>query len=206
MQSMNWLAHLLLAEPDPELRLGNLLGDLVKGEERTRLNPKLQRGLQCHQAIDIFTDRHVIVKRSKKRISPEYRRFAGILVDVFYDYILANNWNKYSEESLILFTTNVYSSWTCYLDDIPPYSQAVINRLMTENWLYSYRRIEGIEVTLARISTRLNRKRKKRQYDLTPAIKDLTMIYGFLESDFQEFFPQLQSHINQWHQNYPTKD
>jgi len=98
---MNWLAHLLLAEPNPELRLGNLLGDLVKGEERKILNPQLQRGLECHQAIDIFTDKHSIVKCSKKRLDPQYRRFAGILVDVFYDYILANNWDDYSDRSLI---------------------------------------------------------------------------------------------------------
>ena len=203
---MNWLAHLLLAESDAELRLGNLLGDLVKGEERKTLNKKLQRGLACHQAIDIFTDQHPIVKRSKKRISPEYRRFAGILVDVFYDYILANNWSTYSEDPLVFFTTNTYNSWTNYLDDIPPYSQAVIHRLIAENWLYSYRYIEGIEATLARISYRLNRKRKKRQYDLTPAIKDLIMTYGLLESDFQEFFPQLQSYIHQWHQKYSNSD
>ena len=203
---MNWLAHLLLAESDAELRLGNLLGDLVKGEERKTLNKKLQRGLESHQAIDIFTDQHSVFKRSKKRISPEYRRFAGILVDVFYDYILANNWDTYSEIPLALFTKNTYSSWTNYLDDIPLYSQAVIHRLIAENWLYSYRNIEGIETTLARISDRINRKRQKRQYDLTPAIKDLTMTYGLLESDFQEFFPQLQSHINQWHQNYPNNN
>ena len=50
---MNWLAHLLLAESNPEARLGNLLGDLVKGEQRQALNPRLQRGIECHQAIDI---------------------------------------------------------------------------------------------------------------------------------------------------------
>jgi len=203
---MNWLAHLLLAENDAELSLGNLLGDLVKGEKRKTLNQKLQRGLECHQAIDIFTDQHSVVKHSKKLISPEYRRFAGILVDVFYDHILANNWDNYSEIPLIEFTTNAYSSWTTYLDDIPSYSQAVIHRMIAENWLYSYRRIEGIESTLARISSRLNRNRKKRHYDLTSTIKDLTTNYKFLESDFHRFFPQVKSHINTWNQNYPNNN
>ncbi|MCC0177441.1 DUF479 domain-containing protein [Waterburya agarophytonicola K14] len=103
---MNWLAHLLLAESNPEVSLGNLLGDLIKGEAREALNPTLQRGLECHQAIDIFTDKHPLVKRSKQRISNEYRRFAGILIDVFYDYILANNWQHYSNVSLEEFTTS----------------------------------------------------------------------------------------------------
>ena len=82
---MNWLAHLLLAESDPEARLGNLLGDLVKGKQRQAFNSKIQRGIECHQAINIFTDKHPIVRCSKQRIDPEYRRFSGILIDVFKD-------------------------------------------------------------------------------------------------------------------------
>ncbi|HEY9772008.1 MAG TPA: ACP phosphodiesterase [Coleofasciculaceae cyanobacterium] len=195
---MNWLAHLLLAESNSEARLGNLLGDLVKGEQRQALNPRLQRGIECHQAIDIFTDRHLIVKRSKYRINSEYRRFAGILIDVFYDYVLANNWQDYSDIALAEFTTTVYASWSDYLEALPFYPQGVVRRLIAEDWLGSYSTLAGIEDTLARISWRLNR-RSKRNYDLTPAIAELTFNYLALEKDFQEFFPQLRLHINNWH-------
>ena len=196
---MNWLAHLLLAESNPEARLGNLLGDLVKGKERDALNSKLQRGLKCHQAIDIFTDKHPVVKHSKQKINSEYRRFAGILIDVFYDYILANNWEAYSDVSLAEFTTTVYSSWSNHLNSLPIYPQGVIYRLIAEDWLGSYVSLVGIESTLARISWRLNRRNNNRQYDLTRAIDELTNNYEELERDFQLFFPQLQSHINSWH-------
>ncbi len=195
---MNWLAHLLLAESTPEARLGNLLGDLIKGEARTALNSNLTRGLQCHQVIDIFTDKHPIVKRSKQRIDSEYRRFAGILIDVFYDGILANNWQDYCELTLEEFVTDVYDSWDGYLDDLPVYPRGVIRRLIQEDWLGSYAGLPGIEKTLARISWRLNR-RSDRQYDLTLAIACLTDNYDELQQDFRLFFPQLQSHINNWH-------
>ena len=196
---MNWLAHLLLAEPDPEARLGNLLGDLVKGKERDALNSRLQRGLKCHQIIDVFTDRHPVVKQSKQKINLEYRRFAGILVDVFYDYILANNWQAYSNISLAEFTATVYSSWSNHLNSLPIYPRGVIYRLIAEDWLGSYVSLVGIENTLARISWRLNRRNSNRQYDLTRAIDELTNNYEELERDFQLFFPQLQSHIDSWH-------
>lgn len=195
---MNWLAHLLLAESDPEARLGNLLGDLVKGKEKQALNSRLQRGIKCHQAIDIFTDKHPLVRRSKQRIDPEYRRFSGILIDVFYDYILANNWQDYSDIPLSEFTATVYTSWETYLATLPVYTQSVICRLITEDWLGSYASLTGIEITLARISWKLNR-RTNRQYDLTPAIDELVINYCQLQQDFRQFFPQLQFYINRWH-------
>ncbi len=34
---MNWLAHLFLSKPKIEDRLGNVLGDLVKGKNRQAL-------------------------------------------------------------------------------------------------------------------------------------------------------------------------
>lgn len=195
---MNWLAHLLLAESDPEARLGNLLGDLVKGKQRQAFNLKIQRGIECHQAIDIFTDKHPIVKCSKQRIDPKYRRFSGILIDVFYDYILANNWQNYCDVSLARFTATVYAEWESYLATLPVYTRGVIYCLVAEDWLGSSISITGIEKTLARISHKLNR-RGKRQYDLTPAIDELLINYQQLQQDFSQFFPQLQSHVNRWH-------
>ena len=203
---MNWLAHLLLAESDPEISLGNLLGDLIKGKQRQALNYKFQKGLKCHQAIDIFTDKHPIVKRSKRRIDSKYRRFSGILIDVFYDHILANNWQHYSNISLEEFTSTVYNSWDGYLAALPIYPQGVINRLIAEDWLGSYINVLGIEQTLARISWRLNKKsgrkasqRHRRHYDLTPAVQDLIINYSELEQDFKLFFPELQLHIDNWY-------
>lgn len=198
---MNWLAHILLAEPNPEARLGNLLGDLVKGKSRLTLDSRLQRGLECHQAIDIFTDRHPLVRRSKCRITPEYRRFAGILVDVFYDYILARNWHHYSKISLAEFTSTVYASWSRHLSTLPVYPQAVIRRLITEDWLGSYYTLSAIEATLAGISYRLNR-RGQRNYDLTLSMAQLTSNYSAFERDFCQFFPQLRAYINDWHLNH----
>ena len=195
---MNWLAHLLLAKSTPERRLGNVLGDLVKGEARKSLGSELQLGIACHQAIDLFTDSHPIVRHSKQTIAPEYRRFAGVLVDVFYDHILASNWQDYSDLELSDFTTSIYASWDGYLEALPPYARGVIQRLIAEDWMASYSSRSGIEATLARISWRLNR-RSKRSYDLTTAISELISNYAVLEEDFQQFFPQLQLYTNSWH-------
>jgi acyl carrier protein phosphodiesterase len=53
---MNWLAHLLLSEPTAEHRLGNILGDLVKGKERDNLNPIIRRIARKSQTDDRLYD------------------------------------------------------------------------------------------------------------------------------------------------------
>jgi acyl carrier protein phosphodiesterase len=194
---MNWLAHLLLSEPNVEIRLGNLLADIVKGEARQDLNSQIQRGIACHQVIDRFTDSHIVVQRSKQRINSTYRRFSGVLVDIFYDHFLAKNWSQYSQVSLDQFTAEIYSSFRAYQGQIPLIVKEVIGRVAAEDWLGSYRTVSGVEVTLLRISRRLSRRRN-RLLSLTPAINELISHYDALEYDFQEFFPQLSSHVQNW--------
>ncbi len=106
---MNWLAHVFLSEPDVEFRLGNLLADIVRGEELRRMSPAFQRGVDKHKQIDAFTDAHPVVKRSRARISTRFRRFSGVLVDVFYDHLLASDWDRYSPIVLDAFTARFYA-------------------------------------------------------------------------------------------------
>lgn len=194
---MNWLAHLLLSEPNVEIRLGNILADIVKGAARQELNSGIQRGIACHQVIDRFTDTHIVVKRSKDRIHSNYRRFAGVLVDIFYDHFLAKNWSQYSHVSLDEFTAEIYESFRAYQGQIPPIVREVVSHVAAEDWLGSYRNVSGVEITLLRISRRLSRRHNK-VLSLTPAINELIIHYDALEYDFQEFFPQLFAYVENW--------
>lgn len=195
---MNWLAHLLLSEQNVESRLGNLLGDLVKGSARQELNSNLQQGIKCHQVIDAFTDTHLVVQRSKARICLGYRRFAGILVDVFYDHLLAKNWSEYSNVPLEQFTAQIYESFQAYQGKIPAAASEVIARMAAEDWLGAYRNVTGVENALERISKRLS-MRFSRSFMLNQAVSELITHYGEFEHDFQEFFPELFSHVQNWY-------
>lgn len=194
---MNWLAHLLLSEQNVESRLGNLMADLVKGSNRQGLNFNLQRGIKCHQVIDTFTDSHLVVQRSKQRISSSYRRFAGVLVDVFYDHYLAKNWSDYSNVPLEQFTAEIYQSFQAYQERMPVAVSKIVARMAAEDWLGSYRNVAGVEQTLKRISNRLS-VRLNRSFMLDQAVSELTTHYIEFENDFQEFFPELFLYIHNW--------
>jgi acyl carrier protein phosphodiesterase len=193
---MNWLAHIFLAEPNTESRLGNLLGDFVKGAARKELNLELQRGIACHTAIDSFTDRHPIVAESKVRITPPQRRFAGVIIDVLYDHLLLKNWQLYSNVSIDDFITEIYTTFGTY-SAIPVTTKTEIDRMIRDDLLRSYRELTGVESALTRISRRLER-RMNRTFTLELAMTDIVANYDKLDRDFQIFFPQLRSHVDEW--------
>jgi acyl carrier protein phosphodiesterase len=189
---LNWLAHVFLSEPDVEFRLGNLLADIVRGEELRRMSPAFQRGVHKHKQIDAFTDAHPVVKRSRARISTQFRRFSGVLVDVFYDHLLACDWDRYSPIVLDAFTARFYADIEAHRIELPTSARVTLDRIIRHDLLGSYRRIEGVERSLRRVSAYLS-SRWQREFALEKGVADLVAHRAGFEADFAEFFPQLQA-------------
>ena len=194
---MNWLAHVLLSKYNVESRLGNLLGDLAKGKDIVELNHNLREGIERHYAIDKFTDSHITVKNSKRRIHKDYSRFAGILIDVFYDHFLAKNWHLYSSSILSDFTAEIYKSFQNYQGEVPQSARQIIEQMINEDWLTKYQYFEGVENALKRIDARI-KNRTGNQVNLVDAVTILKQEYINLEQDFCSFFSEIQHHM----QNY----
>jgi acyl carrier protein phosphodiesterase len=192
---LNWLAHVFLSEPNVEFRLGNLLADIVRGEELRRMSAGFQRGAQKHKQIDAFTDSHPIVKRSRARVGPEFRRFSGVLVDVFYDHLLAIHWNTYSPIVLDAFTAKFYAEIESSRIELPSSARVTLDRIIRHDLLGSYRRIEGVERSLRRISAYLS-SRWQREFELERGVADLVAQRAGFDADFAEFFPQLQRAVS----------
>src|SRR5262245_27221828 len=97
---MNFLAHVYLAGGSDELLIGSVLGDCVKGSDLTKFSEAVGAGIRLHRRIDAFSDTHPVVGASKRRIGEANRRYAGPLVDLFYDHFLAASWHRYADGSL----------------------------------------------------------------------------------------------------------
>ena len=191
---MNWLAHTLLSEPTIDFRLGNLLADLVRGADREGMSGAFLRGAACHKAIDAFTDSHPVVRRSRGRVPAGYRRFSGVLIDVFYDYLLANQWDHYTAQPLRTFVDEFYAGARGTTLPLPPDARLTLERIVRLDLLGSYREIAGVEHALRRISTYLT-QRWKRSFELQASVPLLVADEAGLAADFAEFFPQLQAHV-----------
>ena len=183
---MNFLAHLYLADRRPEALLGSLMGDFVKGPLAGRFPPELAQALAQHRRIDAFTDAHPIVRVSRARVAPARRRFAGIMVDVFYDHFLALHWEDYADEPLEAFTREVYALLRTRAAILPERLRQIAPHMAQLDWLGSYRRVEAVHEALDRMGERL-----KRGNALLGAGQELTANYAGLEADFRAFFPEV---------------
>ena len=187
---MNWLAHLLLSEPEAAFRIGNILPDLLSRNELQRLSPMFQAGAERHRLIDAFTDSHPVVRRSIGRFMPPYRRFGGILVDIFYDHFLAAGWINFSEAPLERFTQDFYRSIDAHRKDLPPEVFSRLQQMRKDDWLCSYRELTNVRIALHRIGERL-----RKPFPLSNAIDVLEEDYETFRDDFTEFFPQLRGYV-----------
>jgi acyl carrier protein phosphodiesterase len=192
--ALNWLAHVFLSEANVEFRLGNLLADLVRGEELARMPEEFRRGAARHKRIDAFTDAHPIVRRSRSRIEAPYRRFSGVLVDIFYDYCLARRWPLYATESLNEFTSTFYAAVRAHPLALPESARATVERIVTHDLLGQYAQIAGVANSLRRVSGYLT-QRWGRDFRLDVGAQLLVAQESAFMDDFAEFFPQLQAHV-----------
>ena len=184
---MNYLAHLHLGGQRPGQLLGSLYGDFVKGRLQGQFDPEVEAAIALHRRIDVFTDRHPLVDIALGRFTETRRRYAGIVLDVFFDHCLARDWMLYADRPLEQFTADVYQVLSRERQ-LPERLAKIAPHMVANDWLGSYREFEVLEQVLRGISRRLTRPE-----ELAGAMRELRRLYEPLSEDFSLFYPQLQS-------------
>jgi acyl carrier protein phosphodiesterase len=179
---MNFLAHLLLAGPAEADRLGALMGDFVKGPLPGTLPPDIAAGVRLHRSIDSFADVHPAFRRSRERMSKERRRYAGILVDMFYDHLLARHWLRFHPQPLSEFAQDAYAMLRRHHALLPERLAAITPAMAAHDWLTSYAEMESLTTALVRMAQRL-----RRENSLAGGETELTADYAGFEGDFAAF-------------------
>ncbi len=188
---MNFLSHLYLSGNSEGLIIGNFIADSVKGNAFLNFSPDIQKGILLHRKIDVFTDTHLIVEQSKKRLRQKYRKYASVIVDIYYDHYLAINWGTYSAVSLNDYTQNMYELIQKNTNQLPFKSQEFTKYMVQYNILSAYAELDGIERVLKGMS-----RRTTFESNMEHAIHDLKEHYVLFENEFKLFFPELQQFVN----------
>ena len=195
---MNLLAHAYLSFNDPNILVGNMISDYVKGKKKFLYPEAIQKGIMLHRAIDEFTDTHPATKEAKEFFRPDYRLYAGACVDVVYDHFLANDSNEFeNEEALKLFSANTYSSLEENKIQLPEKFAAMLPYMQSHDWLYHYRFMFGIEKSFGGLV-----RRSAYLTDSATAFKILETNYNALQQCYVVFFPAVKNFAADWLQNF----
>ena len=177
---------MLCCDDSPASMLGNFLADFVKGSVEGRFPREVIEGIRHHRRADHFTDAHEVFGASRRLVSTPRRRYAGVIIDVVYDHFLATSWDQYCSQGLDEFVGRVYENLGGHDVAMPHPVPIVIEKMVREDWLRSYRTVEGIDRTFQRISRRL-----RWENPLDTAIEELEQNYDLLQDHFHSFFPEV---------------
>lgn len=190
---MNYLAHLLLANYSDDALLGAMLGDFVVGSAIDAWPPTVQREIRIHRWIDGHTDRHPQVQALKAHFPQGQRRHAGILLDVYFDHLLARDWAQHADEALETFSQRVYAVLLQRRAELPARLAAIAPSMAAGDWLGGYRQRDSVDLAVSRIARRLSRGGD----GLIACLPTLRLHETDAEVCFATFFPQLRSFTDQ---------
>ncbi|NJC87571.1 MAG: DUF479 domain-containing protein [Desulfuromonas sp.] len=188
---MNYLVHLYLAGPDPELRLGGLMGDFVKGPLDDRYPPGIVAGLRLHRHIDSLAAVSPHCRASRQRLHPRFGHTRAVLVDIFYDHFLAVHWDEFHVQPLHDFAADTYRLLREHHDLLPPGLARIAPRMTELDWLTSYRNLASVDTALQRIATRLSRPTA-----LGEGVTELDRCRNELLGDFRGFIAEAQDRLD----------
>lgn len=154
---MNYLAHAWLWPDDDQTLAGSLFGDFIHGSLPAEMPPKLAAAIKLHRRIDRETDAFPEVVLLREQMPPQFRRYAGIILDMGFDHLLARDFARWSAEPLPAFAQRVYDAVAQHRGWVPEQRQLRIDYLIQHRLLDRYAQREAVIAALKGISSRLSK-------------------------------------------------
>ncbi len=183
---MNYLAHTYLSGDNDDIKIGNFLGDWVKGSDYLKYSEDIRTGIMLHRNIDSFTDQHPIVHLSASRFQSRYSKYSGVIIDILYDHYLANNWKDFSDVSLHDYVSRMHNVMLNNFEILPERLQNYLPGFMNERWIERYATLDGIRDVLDTMS-----KRTSLPNETEFAISVMEAFYNDFRHEFFDFFGQI---------------
>lgn len=189
---MNYLAHAYLSFDQPEILLGNMISDFVKGKKKYEYPAMVQKGIMLHRAIDEFTDFHPVTAHAKQFFRPVYRLYSAVFTDVMYDHFLARDPSCFKDvDALAEFSENTYQVLSGYQHLYPVNFARMFPYMKSQNWLYNYQYRQGIRNSFEGLA-----RRAKFIDESASAFSIFETHYVELKQCYEEFFPLLKEFSN----------
>jgi len=181
---------MLLSCRNPNYMVGNYLADILTNKELVGLPFEVLEGVRLHRSIDSYTDSHPKVLESLLLIYPSQRKYASVVLDIFYDYLLTKHWAKFSDVPMRTFVDNTYAVLLSKQTLYQPKTLNLLNRMINDDFLYSCSNLERLNRTYHRIASRA-----KFENQMKEAGPTMINLIPELEEGFFPFFQDLINHV-----------
>jgi len=157
IRHVNYLAHLVLGGADSDVRLGNFIGDSVKGNRLTDYPPPVARGIRFHRWVDSFADEHPAALHARAALRPRLGRLASVGVDLLYDHFLAKHFDRCCPDLMGLerYAQEVMADLALRKNEMPLRSQRFFTAMQDHNWLVGYGLQKGMEAVCRSMDNRI---------------------------------------------------
>jgi acyl carrier protein phosphodiesterase len=141
---MNYLAHAYLSFGHPDITVGNMISDYVKGRKVLDYPETVRQGIMLHRMIDQYTDQHPATRAAREVFRHHYRLYSAAFVDVVYDHFLALDESRFTDASLMDFSLQTYAHLETRSASFPEPFARIFPYMKSQNWLYNYQFRSGL--------------------------------------------------------------
>jgi len=200
---MNFLGHLVLAGPEENLCLGAMLGDFVRGRAALQAFPApVQTGILLHRHIDAFTDTRPEVVALRSWFPAGFRRYAGIIIDLGFDHLLARDWDaRGGSRTLEEHDTAVRRVLARHAELIPPGLCRFMDYADRRGLFAAYRDKSEVLHSLRGVGRRLSRPNPLHRADEIWDPFEIRLV-----GCFDGVFSEVEADVNRWLRSRTSRD
>ena len=196
LSPLNYLAHAWLAAPGDEWIVGAFLGDHVRGDRWQHFPQPIAHSILLHRHLDGWLDDTPEWAALRSSFDPPFRRYAGILLDLAFDHLLARDWSRYGEGGLDAFCDECHRVMETHWSILPD----SLRRFMRYAEAYEVLRGYGQPVVVARALAGIG-GRLSRSNPLDRAWPEVESRLDAISQGFHALWPQLEQQARDWRQH-----
>lgn len=187
---MNYLAHIYFSYNHDDILVGNFAADFISNKQVKNLTEDQVNGVLLHRLIDAYTDVNPIVRRSTKRLRPTQGKYAPVVIDIIFDYLLAKRWEELHSDTLEVYKSQVYKRLSQNINSFPKKAQNKVSAMVKGDFIKSYETIEGLNYVFQRMDERTSFPSR-----FTDATEQVLKEEDYFMEDFMNFFPMIESKV-----------
>jgi acyl carrier protein phosphodiesterase len=184
---MNHLCHIFLSQGDPELLIGNFIGDMILPSEKKHLPPGIQKGIELHYFIDKTVDQHPVYRSGMSILRASQKKYAPVVIDIFCDFLLVDQWSAFSAMEYEAYKHKIYGTIIAsnpFVSEHRLYPRIV--NMIKNDFLAAYVHSDRIPHVFSFLQ-----RRAKFENNFNQAQQDYLEHYAELKEKFLTVFPEM---------------